>query len=149
MTLDVEAGHRCWCGQRLTVDNLFAAVCPQGHPSHTGVGSEAHCPPCYEDAQVEERLTRIGEERRRMGAEALRCLPHPKLYEAARAIVQARYEAGDYEAQYQAAWAKYAALVPCSVREARAEEEVVEALARDLAEILDGALEDWAIEVAK
>lgn len=100
-------------------------------------------------ADVEERLTRIGEEHRAMGAEILRCLPHPKLYEAARAIVQARYTAGDYEAQYQDAWAKFAAVVPCSVREAAAGEEVCEALARDLADCLEGCFEDWATEVAK
>lgn len=79
---------------------------------------------------VGHSLRLLGEERRRMGAEALRQIPHPCLYEAARTLVERAYTRGDFgDGDKSAEWG--------------------EAKARDLADVLEGAYYDWVIEAVK
>ena len=79
---------------------------------------------------------------------AIRVVPHPALYKAAVVIVEARFEAGDFEAQYLAQYVRFAHMVPARYREAMAREEVVGALAKDLADVLEGAVQDWFVDLA-
>ena len=73
----------------------------------------------------------------------MRVVPDPALSEVAWRIVRRRYEGGEYEAEYRAAFERLHRLVPQSAREAAAAEEVVDRLSRELAERLEGALQDW------
>ena len=73
----------------------------------------------------------------------MRVIPDPALSEAAWRIVRRRYEGGSYEAEYCAAFERLHRLVPQSVREATAAEEVIAVRAKAQAEALDGAREDY------
>ena len=78
--------------------------------------------------------------------EPVRIVPDPALSDAAWRIVRRRHEAGAYEEQYRAAFERLHGLVPQSVREATAAEEVIEQAAKELADRLEDAAQDYFAE---
>ena len=79
---------------------------------------------------VEADLTRLGQWRRQLGASLMPPIPHPALYRVAQLLVADAYDKGAYgEGERSMAW--------------------LETKARDLADVLEGAWDDWQLEAVK